>query len=228
MGKRLGEGKYSKTSSRHLRIGIIGVIASGKSELSKLLNNYLKNSKRIEELFGINPYLADFYSYPEKFSFKSQSWFLKQKTLQLSKLKTEGIEIIDPSLEMDKLYARTQYLMGWMKKEEWKKYRLLYNRLINTKKLTHPDLYIITKAPHKVLLKRIKERIKKGGRNFEKWIIEKYPIYLTKLSESVDLWKKQNKKLNLMLIDTSKYDFSQKVQREKLLRKIEKKINRFV
>lgn len=216
--------KERETTSRHLQIGIIGPIASGKTEIARLLNKRWKDSKHVEELFGNNPYLDDFYNNPCDFSFKSQEWFLEQKIYQLSLLKEEMTEIIDPSLEMDRIYAKTQNSIGWMKDSEWKIYQDLFDALIDTYKISKPDYFLVINASEETLLSRVQERIIKGGRDFEKWILQSYPDYLGELAKNVRLWRQGNSNLPILEIDTDYYEFSKIDKKQELLNRIDSNI----
>jgi len=213
-----------KKLSRHLRIGIIGSIASGKTEIARLLGSRWLESEHIEECYGDNPYLKDFYENPHENSFSSQFWFLEQKIRQLSVLEGKKTEIIDPSLEMDRIYAQTQNSIGWMNPDEWNLYQDWFDTLVAEKKIARPDYYLVVNAPQEVLLSRVEERIKKGGRDFERWILERYPEYLVKLSGNVKSWRLENRNLPILEIDTGHCDFSWVDRREELLNRIDSHI----
>lgn len=224
MKSRLKSGNREAKPPRHLRVGIIGSIASGKTEIARFLCNSWPESEHIEELFGKNPYLADFYNNPRKYSYKSQVWFLRQKVDQLSRLKGGKTEIIDPSLEMDRIYAKTQHLMGWMGDTEWRQYQNIFAKLVAKKNLFNLDYYLVVNASYKVLVSRIEKRIQKGDRDFEKWILKRYPEYLAKLSENVKLWQLENHNLPISEIDTGYYDFLKTDIKQKLLNSINSQI----
>jgi len=178
--------KEQEAKPRHLRIGIMGAIAAGKSTLAAALGERWGVSP-IEENFGENPFLAKFYKNRKEFSFKSQIWFLKEKVEQLVSLNSTNTEIIDPALEMDFVYAYTQYRMGWMDDKEFKIYESLYHTFKVEKKIALPDIFIVVDSPTNILLQRIDKRMKQGGRDFEKPVLTD-PLYLEALNVRLAEW----------------------------------------
>ena len=156
-----------ETRPRHTRIGLMGPVGAGKTTLGKLLGEKW-GGNLVEEDFGKNPYLKDFYESPKQLSFKSQTWFLVQKVNQLTQLESGSIEIIDPALEMDFLYAQVHFKMEWMNDSEWELYKTLYDTYVTTLNIRPPDVYVSVNAPLDVLKQRIKER----GREFELKMLE--------------------------------------------------------
>ena len=168
---------------RHLRIGLMGPVGSGKSALSQVLGESWGVTP-ITEDFGANPHLCDFYNVPEDNSFKSQSWFLVRKVSQLSRLKSQATEVIDPALEMDFLYAKVQHEIGWMSLSEWQTYQMLFDTQVEASQIRRPDVFLVVNAPFDILTKRIRKR----GREFELQMLEQKPEYFVKLSETVRSW----------------------------------------
>src|SRR3989344_3740919 len=168
---------------RHLRIGLMGPVGVGKTALSQVLGESWGVTP-ITEDFGANPHLLDFYKSPEEFSFKSQSWFLVRKIKQLESLTTDYTEIIDPALEMDYLYAKVQHDIGWMTDIEWQTYRMLYDIHTHASQVREPDIFVVINAPVDILTQRIRKR----GREFELWMLDKKPEYLERLQSAVSSW----------------------------------------
>lgn len=187
---------------RHIIVGLVGPVGAGKSTLAVELGKKWGVAP-IEENFGTNPYLEDFYTSPGEYSFKCQEWFLEQKALQLASIDTSRISIIDPSIEMDFLYAETHRRLGWMTEAEWNRYRMAFISLRSKYGIEPPDISIVVNANDtKVLLERIKTR----GRKYELIMLESHPEYFLKLKETVDEWtlKKYPEKI---VFDASYYNF---------------------
>lgn len=192
---------------RNFRIGILGALGSGKTTVAGLLRDNQPGCFVIEENFGLNPYLAKFYENPARWSFHSQSWFLISKVEQYTQLRCSGGEILDPPLEMDRLYALTQFQMGWMTQAEWSLYQWLYDSLIAEKRILPPDIYVAVEAPDELLLKRIETRAESHDRSFERWILTKYPEYPIRLARNVEHWVEGSSgPTPVLVIDTGVYD----------------------
>lgn len=171
-----------------LIIGILGCLGSGKTTISKELGNRW-GVEPIEEDYPLNPFLAEFYENPYEYSFKSQVFFLTSKFNQLKNLNRDNVSIIDPTLDMDFIYAKTHHKMGWMSDGEWNLYQELFAAYLSRENLVYPDMHIVVSASSEDL----KERIKKRNRPYEMRILKEYPEYLDKLSKSVDEWREKNK-----------------------------------
>jgi deoxyadenosine/deoxycytidine kinase len=193
--------KEKEPRSKGVVIGIIGPMGSGKSTLARLLLPRF-GPEVVTESFEENPFLPKFYEDPQKYSFKSQTWFLmgKVRLLALSSHAIGGI--IDPSLEMDKNYAEAQYRLGMMTDNEWRLYGLLYETLKSTSRIPEPDVFLSVKASPPVL----RDRIRKRGRNYEMWMLDNYPEYIDKLVEVVVDWEKGTG-APVIGIDAERYNF---------------------
>lgn len=186
-----------------LTIGMVGCLASGKTTLSAELGKRWGLTP-VEENYPENPYLADFYKDPPKFSFKSQVFFMSSKVEQLQKIDRSKANLIDPSLTMDFLYAKTHHKMGWMTDNEWNSYQTLFYTLTQSDSLVYPDMHIVVMANQDDLQKRIVER----NRPYEMWILKNYPEYLIKLSESVEDWSKEKQNGTYIFIASTSGDGS--------------------
>ncbi len=179
------EGNTSKEEIKKapLVIGFLGCLASGKTTLSSELGKRWGITP-VEENYPANPFLEEFYENPPEYSFRSQMNFLISKVDQLKNIDKSKVSLIDPSLSMDFIYAKTHNKMGWMNDNEWNLYRNVFYAITGKGDLPYPDVHIIVTADNEDLKKRIVER----GRKYELWILENYPEYLDRLSESVNEW----------------------------------------
>jgi len=192
------EGK-EKPGKRPLVVGLVGCLASGKTTLSNELGKRWGITP-VEEKYPENPFLAKFYENPPEFSFRSQMNFLISKVEQLKSIDGSGVCLIDPSLDMDFIYAKTHFKMGWMNENEWNLYQNVFFTLSGKQDLASPDIHVIVTADQADLKKRIADR----GRKYEMWILKNYPEYLERLSESVQEWGSKNgEKSYIFIANTS-------------------------
>jgi deoxyguanosine kinase len=201
---------------RYPLFGLVGPMGSGKSELAKIISNYLSvpeyKIKWFREKFLGNPFLKDFYDNPAQtgVSFNCETFFLKTKVDQIKKvtpiLQQKSV-IVDPSFEGDKIFAKAQEEMDWMTKEEY----TTYSRLLDTYKdhyqIPEPDIFIVVNASSDIIM----ERIRKRGRKFEQSFLERYPDYFVKLSELSDRFYRNTQDIKPVIrIDSGKIDFVNK------------------
>jgi len=180
---------------RPLVVGLVGCLASGKTTLSEELGRRW-GIDPIQENYPANPFLEKFYEDPPEYSFKSQIFFLTSKVNQLKSIDRNRVALIDPSLTMDFIYAKTHFEMGWMNKNEWNLYQNYFYTISGKDNLVYPDMHIIVTANHADLEQRIIGR----DRKYEMWILKNYPEYLEKLSDSVDEWGKKEEKDSYKII----------------------------
>lgn len=182
-----------------LVIGLLGCLASGKTTLSTELGKRWGITP-VEENYPANPFLEKFYENPPEYSFRSQMNFLISKVEQLKSVDKSKVSMIDPSLDMDFIYAKTHFKMGWMNNNEWNLYQNVFITLSGTNSLAYPDMNIVVTADQEDL----KDRIVKRGRGYEMWILKNYPEYLERLSESVYEWgNKKNNGSYVFIANTS-------------------------
>lgn len=182
-----------------LVVGMVGCLASGKTTLSAELGKRWGLTP-VEENYPKNPFLEKFYANPSEFSFRSQVFFLTSKVEQLQKIDRTEASLIDPSLTMDFLYAKTHHKMGWMNDNEWNLYHKLFAALKDN--LPQPDMQIVTITDKDDLVKRVQKR----NRPFEMYILKNYPEYLVKLSESVEEWSREKQKGTYIFIANTSGD----------------------
>lgn len=180
---------------RSLVIGLVGCLASGKTTLSAELGKRWGITP-VEENYPANPFLEKFYENPPEYSFRSQVNFLISKVEQLKALDKNKVSIIDPELDMDFIYAKTHFKMGWMNENEWNLYQNIFYTITAKDNLVYPDVHVVVTTSQK----EIKQRIIDRGRGYEMWILNNYPEYLEKLSDSVNEWANREEKNSFKFI----------------------------
>lgn len=194
-------------------VSIAGNIGSGKSSLTNLIAKEL-NWKPYFEKVNDNPYLKDFYSDMNRWSFNLQVYFLSHRFKthkEILKKKTSVIQ--DRSIYEDvEIFAKNLYLMGKMKRRDYQNYSKLFKEM--TYFLQPPDLLIYLRSSLPKLVKQIKLR----GREFEKNIDVEY---LKNLNKSYEEWILGYKHGECLIIQADNLDF---VNRGKDFRRIVKLI----
>ena len=145
---------------------IEGPIEVGKTSLSnKLALEW--DADLVLENVDDNPFLSKFYKNPREVSLQTQLYFLLTRTRQVQAFKQQDIfsnaRVSDFMLQKDRLFAQVT-----LNNEEYDLYDQLYSYMAVD--IPKPDLIIYLQAPIDTLIKRIKKR----GRNFEKYIDAEY------------------------------------------------------
>ena len=143
-----------------------GQSALGKTSLSnKLALEW--DADLVLENIDDNPFLSKFYKNPREVSLQTQLYFLLTRTRQVQAFKQQDIfsnaRVSDFMLQKDRLFAQVT-----LNNEEYDLYDQLYSYMAVD--IPKPDLIIYLQAPINTLIKRIKKR----GRNFEKYITSEY------------------------------------------------------
>ncbi len=147
-------------------IVIEGPIGVGKTSLAnKLALEW--DADLILENIDDNPFLSKFYRNQHEVSFQTQLFFLLTRTRQVQGFKQKDIfskvRVSDFMLQKDRLFAQVS-----LNNEEYDLYDQIYSYM--TVGIPKPDLLVYLQAPVNVLM----QRIKKKGRDFEKYINEDY------------------------------------------------------
>lgn len=147
-------------------IVIEGPIGVGKTSLANKLSLEW-DAELILENVDDNPFLSKFYKNQREVSLQTQLYFLLTRTRQVQSFKQQDIfaktRVSDFMLQKDRLFAQVT-----LSNEEYDLYDQLYSYM--TVDIPKPDLLIYLQAPIEILIKRIKKR----GRNFEKYITSSY------------------------------------------------------
>ncbi len=183
----------------NLYVAVAGNIGVGKSSLVSLLSERL-GWEPFFEAVSENPYLADFYSDMQRWSFHSQVFFLSRRLRHHAELlKHPGPVLQDRTVYEDaEIFARNLYNQGYMSERDWASYLDLYQTL--TELLPPPKLVVYLQAGVPTLLRRIALR----GREFEYNISAEY---LAQLNTLYDEWTAAFDLCPVLTVATDNLDF---------------------
>lgn len=182
-----------------MHVAIAGNIGSGKTTLTKLLAkhyNWDPHYESVEE----NPYLDDFYSEMERWSFNLQVYFLNSRFRQILKIRESEKNIIqDRTIYEDaRIFAPNLHAMGLMANRDYNNYESLFELM--ERLVSPPDLLIYLRASIPTLVGQIHKR----GREFENSISIDY---LSRLNERYEAWISKYKKGNLLIVEVDNLNF---------------------
>ena len=179
-------------------VGLAGNIGVGKTTFTEKMAKTL-NWTPIYESVSDNPYLNDFYTNMNRWSFNLQIYFL-QKRFQAQKdiVYSNGGVIQDRTIYEDsEIFAKNLHEMGYLKERDYNTYNDLF--ITMTSYLKKPDLINNLKASTETQLTRIHSR----GREYENKIS---PEYIHQLNITYDNWIKNLKEIKVMTIETDHFN----------------------
>ncbi|MBP5572383.1 MAG: deoxynucleoside kinase [Bacteroidales bacterium] len=181
-----------------MHIGIAGNIGCGKTTLTRKLAEYYGWTPRFESV-TYNPYLEDYYSDIQRWSFNLEVYFLAQRfrdTLEIAKNK--GVIIQDRTiLEGVQIFVQNNYRMGNLSDRDFATYMDLFDLMMSLVKLPDLLIYIRSSVPHLV------SQIRKRGRDYEQSMSLEY---LGGLNELYEKWISEYKG-RLLIIDGDGLDY---------------------
>jgi deoxyadenosine/deoxycytidine kinase len=185
-----------------MHVAIAGNIGAGKTTLTKLLAKHYKWEPHFESVEE-NPYLDDFYSEMERWSFNLQVYFLNSRFRQVLEIHESGKNIIqDRTIYEDaRIFAPNLHAMGLMPNRDYQNYDSLFNLM--ERMVTPPDLLIYLRASIPTLVGQIHKR----GRDYENSISIDY---LSRLNERYEAWITEYTKGKLLIINVDNLDFVDK------------------
>ena len=179
-------------------VGLAGNIGVGKTTFTKKMAATF-NWTPIYESVSDNPYLNDFYTDMNRWSFNLQIYFLQKRFQAQRDISSSKKGVIQDRTiyEDSKIFAKNLNEMGQLKNRDFKTYNDLFNIMAGY--LKKPDLIIYLKASTDTLLTRIHSR----GREYENKIS---PEYIHQLNITYDNWIKNIKNIKVMTIKTDQFN----------------------
>lgn len=182
-----------------MHIAVAGNIGAGKTTLTKLLAKHYKWTPQFEDVLE-NPYLEDFYTDMERWSFNLQVYFLNSRFRQVLDIRESGKKIIqDRTIYEDaNIFAPNLHAMGLLSQRDFDNYSSLFDLMEGV--VAAPDLLIYLRSSIPNLVNQIHKR----GRDYENSISIDY---LSRLNERYEAWIHGYEKGNLLIIDVDNIDF---------------------
>ena len=182
-----------------MHVAIAGNIGAGKTTLTKLLAKHYNWEAHFEDVVD-NPYLDDFYTQMERWSFNLQIYFLNSRFRQVLQIRESGKKIIqDRTIYEDAhIFAPNLHAMGLMTNRDYENYQSLFELM--QKLVDAPDLLIYLRADISTLVAQIHKR----GRDYEN---STSIVYLSRLNERYEAWISKYTKGKLLIIDVDNLDF---------------------
>ena len=182
-----------------MHIAIAGNIGAGKTTLTKLLAKHYKWNTHYEDTEE-NPYLNDFYTDMQRWSFNLQIYFLNSRLNQIIEIRnSEETVIQDRTIYEDAyIFAPNLHSMGLMTTRDYNNYIDLFNSMMRF--VQPPELLIYLRGTIPTLVRQIQKR----GRDYEESI---RLDYLKRLNERYEAWISSYDKGNLLIIDIDNNNF---------------------
>jgi deoxyadenosine/deoxycytidine kinase len=180
-------------------IAVAGNIGVGKTTLTSLLSQRLQWEPFLEGVSD-NPYLSDFYSDMQKWSFHSQIFFLARRLAHHRQLLERPNSVIqDRTVYEDaEIFARNLYIQGDMKERDYSTYTELYRAVSSI--LPPPNLVIYLRAT----VETLKDRIQRRNRLYERQIALDY---LERLNQLYEDWLEHFSLCPVLTIPADQLDF---------------------
>jgi deoxyadenosine/deoxycytidine kinase len=184
-----------------LHVAIAGNIGSGKTTLTEALAKHYNWEPHFEDV-DENPYLNDFYTEMQRWSFNLQVYFLNSRFAQVMDIRDSGKKVIqDRTIYEDAfIFAPNLHAMGLMTTRDFENYFSLFTMIEGF--IQPPDLLVYLKASVPTLVQQIQSR----GREYEEAI---RLDYLKRLNERYESWISSYDKGKLIVIDVDNNNFKE-------------------
>lgn len=186
-------------------ICVAGMIGAGKSSLTSLLARHYE-SEAFYESVDDNPILPLFYTATEeeiqnnRYPFLLQLHFLNTRFQAIKQAQNDCLNIMDRSINEDKLFALINHELGRISELELNLYNSLFDSMTEGVKEPHTVIYL--RGSFNEIMRRIKMR----GREYE--LDSELVTYYKKIWSRYDDWVLENfKKSDIVVIDIDKFDF---------------------
>ena len=202
-----------------MHFAISGNIGAGKTCLTELLSKHYNWEANYEDVID-NPYLDDFYTHMERWSFNLQVYFLNSRFRQLLSAKGKDIKFVqDRTIYEDAhIFAPNLHAMGLMNHRDFTNYKSLFELMESL--IEGPDLLIYLRSSIPNLVSKIHKR----GREYENSISIDY---LSRLNERYEAWISTYDKGKLLIIDVDELDFVENnADLSKVIEKVDAEIKR--
>lgn len=182
-----------------MHIAVAGNIGAGKTTLTKLLSKHYRWEAHFEDVLD-NPYLDDFYTQMERWSFNLQVYFLNTRYRQILRIREGGKDVIqDRTIYEDAhIFAPNLHAMGLMTNRDFKNYQELFELMEGLVQPPELLIYLRSSVPNLV------EQIQKRGREYETSISIDY---LSRLNECYEAWANGYTKSKLLIFDMDVLNF---------------------
>lgn len=197
----------------------MGTMGSGKTTAAKLIAKELK-FQLVEENFGENAFLPQFYKDMNRWAFHSQTFYLMEKISQMLETQTllkKGPVVQDTPIQQDAFsYAKAQYVLGHIDDAEWKLYQKIYTSFSSY--FLKPDCIIFLETS----IASIVDRVEKRGRGYEQKIPQSYLELLDMLNHK---WLSENKSIPVLTIKTDGVNIvTSKIAQINMIENVKKKL----
>ena len=182
-----------------MQLAIAGNIGAGKTSLAELLSKHYNWEPHFEDVID-NPYLDDFYTHMERWSFNLQVYFLNSRFRQLMSFNGSKKPVIQDRTVYEDAYifAPNLHAMGLMNQRDFNNYKSLFELMESMIKA--PDLLIYLRSDIPNLVNKIHKR----GREYENSISIQY---LSRLNERYEAWISTYDKGKILIIDADNLNF---------------------